>query len=171
MEVLSQEEADGHVYSRLSKGQLLRKDEEGNIIKHHPFSSPDTTFTEIMVFDLTHLDDPEYRFYFSGAFPPTPELGYATFYPAYRWMRTVTVPTGSFDAVYFGDGDFTGGIEIYLGFNVGPVLSRLTGNADVAEEIEEDLYELVRYRIGGKSYPTAVSEHTWGEIKRSFLVP
>ena len=79
LEVLSQEEADGQVYSRLSNGQLLRKDEEGNIIKHHPFSSPDTTFTEIMLFDFTHLDDPEYFYYFtSGAFPPTPELGYNT---------------------------------------------------------------------------------------------
>ena len=171
LEVLSQEEVDGQVYSRLSNGQLLRKDEEGNIIKHHPFSSPDTTFTEVMIFDVTHLDDPEYRVY--GAywlFPPTPTLC-CTPYPAYRSLTTVSVPAGSFDAIYFGDGDLTGGVIIYLALSVGPVLSIRSGNADVLGEAWEDLYELLRYRISGKSYPTAVGEHSWGEIKRSVLIP
>ena len=173
LEVLSQEEVNGQVYSRLSNGQLLRKDEEGNIIEHNNrFSFPDTTIKEFMIFDVTNLDDPEYRFYFPyGVFTPEAERNAPVgHYPVYRRATTVTVPAGVFDGIHFGDGDLTGGITIFLGLNVGVVMSVLYTNADT-DPVGVDLYELVRYRVDGKSYPTAAIRNTWGEIKRSFLVP
>ena len=185
LEVLSQEEVDGQVYFRLSNGQLLRKDEEGNIIERRaPVRQGESWDTaEIVIFDITHLDDPEYRFYFPyGVFPPTRGGGGTTPYPAARSVTTVSVTAGVFDAIFFAHGDFVDATNIYLGLNVGVVLSQWFSDqcglaANVLDEEDGEVlcqgeaFRLVRYRVGGKNYPTAVFKDSWGEIKHRFLTP
>ena len=184
LEVLSQEEVDGQVYFRLSNGQLLRKNEEGNIIERR---APDVgqgerwDTAEIVIFDITHLDDPEYRFYFPyGVFPPT--RGGGVGFLAARSVGTVSVPAGVFDAISFVYGGFPAFFSIDLGLNVGVVLSQWFSEqcglaANVLDEEDGEVlcqgeeFRLVRYRVGGKRYPTAIFKDTWGEIKHRFLTP
>ena len=160
LEVLSQEEINGTVYFRLSNGQLLRKNEEGSIVERRKE-------TDVVIFDLSHMDDPKYQFSVPrDSFPLTG--GGGSGYPSSRSnVRgcSVVVPAGTFSCISFSDGQFEELYAIFFAEGVGPaVIQRYT---DLPEYMNR--YELIRYSVGGESYPTNIKQFSWAGIKKHHL--
>ena len=162
LEVLTLTEVHGQTYSALSNGQLLRKDETGNIWAL-------VGDEEFLVFDLRNLDDPEYDISLAYiAFPPRNSL-VPTYFPK-RCTRandkgelyTTTLSIGTFPTICFITGELSAVASVVLAENIGPVLSRRS--TDLPGRF--NFYELVQYRIGGNMYPTALKRASWAEIKQ-----
>jgi hypothetical protein len=172
IEVVAQQQAGGHDYFALSNGQLLRTNGEGNLVERNRFT--DRPEPEFVIFDFTHLEDSEYRFYFPYAvFPPTLGYGQPAIYPTVRYTSGyngeaihLAVAAGTFAVVQFGNSyGLAEMYNVFLAMNVGVVLSYM--GSDIPEEI--DRYELVEYRLDGKTYPTAVAKCSWAEAKKGHL--
>ncbi len=162
IEVLTLTEIQGQIYSELSNGQLLRKDEIGNIWAL-------VGNEEFLVFDLSNLDDPDYDISLAYiAFPPVNSL-VPTYFPT-RGTRandkgelyTITLSIGIFPTICFTTGELSAVRRVCLAENVGPVLS--TRSTDLPGRF--NLYELVQYRIGGNMHPTVLKKASWAEIKQ-----
>ena len=152
LEVVSQERIEEKDFFELSNGQLLRKDEEGSIVERRGE-------TDVVIFDMSHLDDSQYRLFIPDhAFPLTGGSGSG--YPATRAIVdpsghpvSVTVPAGTFSCIQFSDGDLAASFSMLLAESVGPVFhARYT---DLPNFVNR--YELIEFRVGGTTYPTAIN--------------
>ena len=164
LEVTAQVEIDEEQYFELSNGQLLRKDHNGNIVERNQSESIDET-----IYDFTNLDDPSYLFEFPySVFPPAREGKAITGYPASRFtsentgrLLTLALPAGTFEVIHFGFGDLSWSTNIFFAEDVGVVKSGSGGHMGTVF----DSYLLVKYRVSGITYPTAIGIATWADLK------
>ena len=166
LEVVGESRVGDHTYFEMSNGQLLRKDDEGNVIELNQFERPDDP--EVIVFDMTNIGDTQYRISLRYTiFPPTLGL-IGTVSPARTTdPLSITVPAGVFEVITFTHGDLGGFFSVALARDVGPV--RSTFFSDIVGEDGKPLsgasFELAEYRTGGRNYPSVVKDRSWGELK------
>ena len=183
LEVLKTKTIDGNSYAELSNGQLLRKDEAGNIIEYNQFERP-RDVSELIIFDLTNLDEQHYRSpHDYTVFPP--RLGLLSYPFIFRDARReddeiLNIPAGTFrEVLTFSHGDSGGYFGVSLARDIGPVLSRYSTDVVDSEgnAINSAIYELMQYRIDGTTRPIigVVRADSWAEIKMrdndSFISP
>ncbi len=72
----------------------------------------------------------------------------------------VNVLAGTFEAIQFGYGDLAGAINIYLAPNVGVIKSEWGSDLGDYES-----YQLMQYRVVGRTYPTLVRSQSLGGVK------
>ena len=187
LEVLGEEEVEGRTYFRLNTGQLIRRNEKGDILEYNDrFDAiPDT---ELLVYDFSspaNLDEGifEYRVPYR-VMPPT--IGGRS-YPHehslrryFMWrdcsgahnspfllppeMRELkNIPTCLF--VYTPDDPLSeGSVHVTFAPDIGILSSALTGN----DEGEFDRYLLAEAVIAGEQkFPTNITASSWGRIKET----
>lgn len=168
LKVVSRQHVDGQDYFQLSNGQLLRKDNDGNILERNRFM--ESAEPEFIIFDVTHLDDPKYRFLAPyTVFPPTLGHSQPATSPTPRFASTniprwlvlyQTVPAETFQVIQFGLGSgLAEMINVYLAESVGVVFSETVSDLD-----DFDSYELVEYRVGGAEDPTLDVDETYQRL-------
>ena len=159
LEVEATEELNGQIYFRLSNGQLLRNDEDGNVVEYNNrFDS--IAETEFVLFDFS---DPEEGFFQVPyrALPPT--LGLEGAYPGASGRSTFIheTPTGSIDAYHFGFGDLGGIYGMSFGRGVGPLSSGIGSDQPGGQT-----WVLIHAFVGGDTViSTVVQSQSWGTIK------
>ncbi len=161
---------DGKTYFRFNNGQLLRKDNAGNVYEYlNRFADTEEGDYPILDFftppnhDTTHIQQIPY-----ALFPPT--LGRPIgMWPQQRdWvespLRPIVMPLGTFTE-YFIFGYSLGVAETYaylFADGVGLISSFQGSDTPVLNR-----YELIRATIDGKKHPTHVeSSSSWGALKR-----
>lgn len=162
--IIDVEQIDDYAYYRFNNGQLLRRDDIGNIIEYN------TRFHNIKSGEMLLLDFAgSYEFFRFpyGAFPPT--LGKADPPPSPagrpQLQDSIAVPAGIFRVYTF---DYSEGVDAVTDMsfaeNIGLVRSRRYG--DVAYEFET--FSLIAATIGGRHLPndTEVGAVPWGELKK-----
>ena len=160
---------DGKTYFRFNNGQLLRKDEAGNVYEYlNRFAGMEEG--EYLILDFftpnshgeTHIQQIPY-----ALFPPTPGRSIGVWPQQRDWvtspLRRLVPPWGNFQG-YFSFGYSLGVAETYsYAFADGVGLIFSSQGSDVPSI---NRYELVRATINGRKHPTRVeSSRSWGALK------
>ena len=159
LEVEATEEIDGQTYFRLSNGQLLRNNEDGNVVEYNNrFDSiPETEF---VLFDFS---DPSEGFFQVPYMALPPTLGREFPYPGASGRSAFTheTPSGNIDAYAFSFGDISGSFVMQFGRGVG-LLKSNTGSDQPGGET----WVLVHAFVGGTTViKTSVQSQSWGAVK------
>ena len=164
-EVLGWEEREGQIYFRLSTGQLLRKDKQGNIVE---FSSGQTNIEdkERIIFDFgPSCETEKQNDGYMGIFPST---SHGALGQPWRIKRTEflarTVMGDFYSGCSFSIGVLTH-FSIYFAPNIGPVSSGWSDDQGLFEK-----YTLISATIQGTKIvnaPTAILTRPspWGRVK------
>jgi hypothetical protein len=166
IEIVGTEGLEGQLYYRFGNGQLIRRDDMGNIIEYNN-RFPSIGTKEMLVADFSVLsnDPPLFRLPYAF-FPPSLGLGVVPAYPA-TWLEypPIEVPAGQFSTLTLYHSDSVArGYSIYFSEGVGVVYSVQGG--DLPENIEE--YLLVHAVVDGREIgqSTFVDMTSWGRAKR-----
>ena len=185
LEVLDEEERAGKTYFRLNTGQLIRKNEKGDILEYND-RFDEIQDTEMLVFDFsspTTRDDGIFTYQAPYQVRP-PTLGgqFLPQIPRFLMDRafhrgdlnySFNMPIGEFANILtcvfvysLFDPISDGSVNIIFAPDIGVLSSTIPGN-DVGEF---DRYLLVEATIaGGQKFPTNISTSSWGELKKSFI--
>ena len=186
LEVLDEEERAGQIYVRLNTGQLIRKNEKGDILEYND-RFDEIQDTEMLVFDfssLTTRDDETFAYRVPyQVMPPTiggqslPQGPSVTRFLMYRSFYRVGLddlfmPLGLANVLVCSfsypllDPISEGSVGIVFAPHIGIVRSGIAGN-DVGEF---EFYLLVEAVIAGEQkFPTNISTSSWGEIKEPLI--
>lgn len=153
---------NGQIYFRLSNGQLLRNDEDGNVVEYNNrFDSiPETEF---VVFDFSNPEDGFFQVPYL-ALPPT--IGAEFPYPGASGRSTFIheTPTGSIDGYHFNFGDLAERFAMNFGRGVGPLNSGRFSDSPGGET-----WVLVHaFVVGTTVIKTATQSPSWGAFKSFF---
>ena len=159
LEVEASEEVDGQTYFRLSNGQLLRNDENGNVVEYNNrFDS--IAETEFVLFDFS---DPEESFFQVPYLALPPTLGEEFPYPGASGRSTSTyeTPAGRIDAYHFNFGDLGRKYAMIFGRGVGPLGSGIGSDRPGGEN-----WNLIHAVVRGDTViSTAAQSQSWGMVK------